>query len=353
MSTFPIWMLLTARVPPLAIAIAAVLAGASLSRADDASQARIVEVRRIWDAAPHNAFTDLVWRDGHWFCVFREGAKHVSPDGALRVLSSTDGATWSSSALIRSTDSDLRDAKISIAPGNRLMLCGAGALHEPVNGMRHQSYVWYSEDGRDWGEPIPIGDPGFWLWRIVWHDDIAYAVGYSTALDRSTRTTRLYRSTDGRTFEVIVPELNGAGRSPGESSLLFDSDGSSLCIVRHDDPKEPAALLGSSRSPYREWTWKSLQTRLGGPQVIRLPDGRLVVGGRDSIGPPECNLWWLDPETAKLTTLATLPSGGDTSYPGLVFRDGLLWVSYYSSHEEKTSIYLAKVKLPDASDATR
>ena len=42
----------------------------------------------------------------------------------------------------------------------------------------------------------------------------------------------------------------------------------------------------------------------------------------------------------------TLPSGGDTSYPGLVWHDGLLWMSYYSSHEGKTSIYLAKIKLP-------
>ena len=41
-----------------------------------------------------------------------------------------------------------------------------------------------------------------------------------------------------------------------------------------------------------------------------------------------------------------LPSGGDTSYAGLVWHDGLLWVSYYSSHEGKTSIYLAKVRLP-------
>jgi hypothetical protein len=42
----------------------------------------------------------------------------------------------------------------------------------------------------------------------------------------------------------------------------------------------------------------------------------------------------------------TFPSGGDTSYPGLVWHDGLLWMSYYSSHEGKTSIYLAKIKLP-------
>jgi hypothetical protein len=30
----------------------------------------------------------------------------------------------------------------------------------------------------------------------------------------------------------------------------------------------------------------------------------------------------------------------------MVWHEGLLWLSYYSSHEEKTSIYLAKVALP-------
>ena len=35
----------------------------------------------------------------------------------------------------------------------------------------------------------------------------------------------------------------------------------------------------------------------------------------------------------------TLPSSGDNSYPGLVWENGTLWVSYYSSHEGKTDIY--------------
>jgi hypothetical protein len=42
----------------------------------------------------------------------------------------------------------------------------------------------------------------------------------------------------------------------------------------------------------------------------------------------------------------TLPSGGDTSYSAFGWHEGLLWVSYYSSHEGKTAIYLAKVRLP-------
>ena len=41
-----------------------------------------------------------------------------------------------------------------------------------------------------------------------------------------------------------------------------------------------------------------------------------------------------------------LPSGGDTSYPGLVIRGDRLLVSYYSSHEERTAIYLAEIQLP-------
>jgi hypothetical protein len=41
-----------------------------------------------------------------------------------------------------------------------------------------------------------------------------------------------------------------------------------------------------------------------------------------------------------------LPSSGDTSYPGLVLEGDRLLVSYYSSHEERTAIYLAEIDLP-------
>jgi hypothetical protein len=58
-------------------------------------------------------------------------------------------------------------------------------------------------------------------------------------------------------------------------------------------------------------------------------------------------LCWLDVEKAALTETLKLPSGGDTSYAGLVWHDDLLWISYYSSHESKTSIYLARVKFKD------
>src|SRR5437016_7329055 len=72
----------------------------------------LLDVRKIWDRAPHNAFTDLVRFEDRWFCVFREGQAHESSDGALRVITSKNGRDWTSTALLTRADCDLRDAKI-------------------------------------------------------------------------------------------------------------------------------------------------------------------------------------------------------------------------------------------------
>jgi hypothetical protein len=79
--------------------------------------------------------------------------------------------------------------------------------------------------------------------------------------------------------------------------------------------------------------------------MIRVPDGTIVAAVRLLDGGARTSLCWLEPEGGTLTEFLKLPSGGDTSYAGLVWHDDLLWVSYYSSHEGKTSIYLAKVRL--------
>ena len=299
----------------------------------------LTEVSKIWDEAPHNAFTDLILFKDRWYCVFREGKGHVSPDGALRVITSTDGKNWESAALLTSPTADLRDAKITVAPGNRLMLSGAAALHQPAK-AKHQSMIWYSSNGNDWGEPIEVADPNMWLWRVTWHKGIAYGVGYGT-LDN--RFIRLYKSQDGVKFDTLVDNLFVEGY-PNETSMIFLDDDTCLCLLRRDGTPN-TAKLGIAKPPYTQWEWKDLGMPLGGPHMIRLPDNRIVAAGRLYDGKVRTSLLWLDPEAGALTEFLTLPSGGDTSYPGLVFHEDTLWVSYYSSHEGKTSIYLAKVKL--------
>lgn len=299
---------------------------------------KLLDARKIWDQAPHNAFTDLIRFQGRWFCVFREGQGHVSPDGALRVLTSPDGEKWESAALLTSPNSDLRDAKITVTPDGQLMLCGAEALHDKSQ-YSHRSLAWFSKDGRTWSERVEIGDPDFWLWRVTWHRGTAYSIGYSCGKES---LTRLYSSPDGKTFTPLVERLFDAS-FPNEASLLFDGE-TAWCLLRRDGQPN-TAQFGTARAPYTQWAWKDTGAFLGGPQMIRLPDGRLLAAGRLLNGGPHTAICWIDSQTGKLTEALKLPSGGDTSYPGLVLHEGVLWVSYYSSHEGKTSIYLAKVRV--------
>ena len=181
---------------------------------------KIVDVRKIWDQAPHNAFTDLVHFEGRFFCVFREGEGHVSPDGALRVIASSDGVDWASAALITSDHSDLRDAKITVTPEGQLMLCGAEALHDR-SVHTHQSLAWFSSEGAHWSERVEIGDPDVWLWRVTWHRSVAYGMGYGCG--ESSRRLRFYRSEDGRQFRALGDYFTD-GDYANETSIVFVGD---------------------------------------------------------------------------------------------------------------------------------
>ncbi|WP_199186965.1 sialidase family protein [Blastopirellula marina] len=325
------------------LSILCLCAFAATSLAETSTPAKIVDVDKIWDKAPHNAFTDLIRFKDQWYCVFREGEGHVSKIGSLRILRSADGKNWESAALVTSDTADLRDAKISIAPDGKLCLAGAGALHPPAD-AKHQSYIWYSENGEDWSDAIAIGDPNFWIWRIVWHEGNAYGVGYSTV---QPHAARFYKSEDGKSFQQVGDEFDVAGYM-NETGLIFLEDGTAMCLLRRDK-NHRTAMLGTAKAPYTDWNWKDLGAYVGGPQLIHLEDGRFIVGGRKTDGGAKTVIWELDPEAGKLHELAELPSGGDTSYPGLVEHDGKLYVSYYSSHEGKTSIYFAELELPEAS----
>jgi len=300
------------------------------------------EVTKIWDAGAHNAFTDLIRYQNRLFCAFREAAKHqVSPDGKIRVLASTDGRQWSSAALLASDLGDLRDPHLSITPSGELMLVAAIAFN-PGAPHRHQTFAFFSRDGSKWSEPAPIGDPDYWLWRVAWHKNKAYAVGYPTLA--SGKPARLYHSTDGRNFQSLVSELD-VPDAPNETAFAFLPDDTML-IDRKRGLNSKTAVLLSARPPYTNWSWDDLGQQLGGPALLRLPDGRLLAAGRiHPEGGSRTALLWLDPAQKHFRQILVLPSKSDTSYPGLVFENGELLVSYYSSHEGKTSIYFARVRL--------
>jgi len=312
------------------------------SHGDDARpSAELISVNKIWDAAPHNAFTDLIrWQDA-FYCAFREGKGHAGDIGSLRILRSSDGDQWESAGLLSMAEYDLRDAAICEMPDGRIMVLGG--VQRMFDGVRRTgTFVSFSEDGDNWTEPQIVVDPGRWLWRVTWHGDTAYGVAYG-APDHPG-VSSLLATHDGIQYQVVAKELLDQGGRATEARVRFDDSGRAYILHRRDS--EPnSAFLGIASPPYTDWTWHDLGVRIGGPNFVQIPSGQWIAAGRLYDGGARTELMWLDTDQKSLYPILRLPSGGDTSYPGLVWHEGLLWVSYYSSHEGRTSIYLAKVKL--------
>lgn len=303
---------------------------------------QVESIRKIWDKAPHNAFTDLIRHEDRWLCVFREGKGHVSPDGKLRVIASKDGETWESLALLSSEAGDLRDAKITVRPDGQLLLMGAVAYHDRIR-RSHQSLAWRSNDGKTWSEAIPIGDEDYWLWRVTWHEKQAIGFGYPTGKAAiADRNLRLYSSRDGEKFDLLSRSITADGQ-PNETAIAFEPDGTARCLLRRESGSK-SGWIGTARAPYTEWTWKDLKQRIGGPQMIRVPDGRWLAVVRLHEPHVHTALVQIDPDKGTMKKLITFPSGGDSSYAGMVWHGHKLHVSYYSTHDGKTAIYGAVLK---------
>lgn len=316
--------------------------------------AEVVSVEKIWDEGEHNAFTGLVRFDGMWYCTFREAENHVGTDGLIRVIRSADGAEWESCGLLEEAGVDLRDPKITVTPDNRLMLNMGGSIYEGKDLVNRRPRVSFSSNGTDWSAPQPICADGDWLWRVTWHDGQAWGVSYENPReDDRDWVLRLYVSDDGVNYRIRTL-LDVTGK-PNETTLRFDEDGTMYALVRREG-EGTGAYVGVSEAPYIEWTWANTKVRMGGPNFLQLPNGHWVAAGRRYPGGAKTVLYELrmpDPRAEPvplppvLHELAELPSGGDTSYPGLVWHDGMLWMSYYASHEGKTNIYLARIRISE------
>jgi hypothetical protein len=313
------------------------------------------EVKRIWNDAPHNAFTDILRWKGDFYCTFREGTGHIPAetegigDGTIRILKSAKGEEWTSVALLTFKDIDLRDPKLSITPDNRLMISMGGSNYDGKTLVDREPYVSFMDSPKGTvTKPRPIvvddtigEDPG-WLWRVTWHIGVGYGVSYRS-IQNELWEVLLVKTTDGIHY-TLVDMLELPGR-PNESTVRFDKQGKMFIVVRNED-KERRGHIGHSIAPYTDWTWNDIPQKLGGPDMIFMPDGELLLGTRQYSSPTQTIVGHLCPK-GSFTKYATFPSGGDTSYPGFVIYKRKLWMSYYASHEGKTSIYLATMKLKD------
>jgi len=279
----------------------------------------------------------------------REGDAHVGgADGVVRVLTSSDGRTWTAAARLSEPGIDLRDPRLSVMPDGRLMIVAGGSVYRGTKQLKgRRPRVMFSTDGAAWSAPRAVLAEGEWLWRVTWHDGVAYGAAFAESPDGPTgeRPLVLYRSRDGLAWER-VRQLAVPGR-PSECTLRFEASGRMVAIVRREGG-DRMGWWGRSDPPYTDWQWQPSDRRFGGPNLIAVPDGGWLLGTRDyapasGAKPGEAMLLARLDAAARTTPVLTLPSGGDCSYPGLAWHEGALWVAYYSSHEGKAAIYLARV----------
>lgn len=329
--------------------IALCFAGCSGSKKTQTQPDEIVSTK-IWSEAPHSAFTDLIRFNNAFYSTFREGTTHVKGwDGKARVIKSTDGKNWTSVALLKMDGRDVRDPKISLTPDNRLMVLMDVEANDSGKVNSRKPYVSFSDKSGDhFSEPKESTvDPkasswSNWVWRVTWYNGTGYAINYQPA------GVFLVKTTDGLKFDYVSKiEVDGY---PNESTVRFDKTGKIYVMIRREE-KDKMGVLATSAAPYQEWTINYMNQRLGGPNFIFLNDSTLCIGSRlypsSEAGGVSKHMAavFLSDLKGKVYKIVQVPSGGDCSYPGLVIHKGLLWYSYYSSHEGKTSIYMAKISL--------
>lgn len=305
-----------------------------------------VKVTKIWDKAKHNAFPDLHFSNGYYYVALREGTSHVdnNNDGIVRIIRSKDLDNWETVHEYQMDGVDVREARLSSMPDGRILVSlAAGVWKDGYQWLK--SYVSYSNNSGMTFTPLIEADVDStipsklnWIWRLTWHNGVGYGILYSFPVDRNSAPWQAYlvATTDGKSYKK-VSDLPIDG-NPNECTIRFDKDGKMYVMIRRESGDQMGSLA-SSTYPYTEWSFAPLNWRLGGPNFLFLNDEELVMGSRLNTNDGARTAIFLTDLTGNVKNTILLPSWGDSSYPGMVLRDGMLHVVYYSSHEGKSSIY--------------
>lgn len=330
---------------------------------------------KIWDIRyppPHReVHPDLIRYKDAFYCQFQElSGNHI--------IRSRDGREWETVQLGRV------GFMFSITPNNELMMNGTRTQQPPqkADGSWHwQTYTNFSSNGDQWELPC-VFEAGWEtvMFRVTWHDGVGYSVGYG----HKDATGTLYRTHDGRDWQVVTQDFFPPGRECNEADLAFEEDGSAHCLVRGVF-KSPVTVGFCQDPEYREWRWavpqidwfrdgrlvsadEAIRAPFGAPRFLRLSDGRLLAYGRvlgpdrgpeskvprklraggDSTDPlkrdehASVTLMEFDPQRNVLTRVADFP--GYSHYHGIVEHDGQLWIACGSA-DSFSEVWLLKVPL--------
>jgi hypothetical protein len=325
------------------VALASLLISLQLVVADEPAAAELVKptsVEKLVANNLHNAFTALIkWKDQYWL-AFRQAKEHNTSDGEIVLMRSSDGNKWEETRRVNILPDD-RDPQF-VATADRLFL-----YIPAMQGQDLTSYVTYTDDGQNWSEPVAVYQPRYIMWKPTVHDGKFYAAVHLKSNDGKERDVHLVTSPDGVEWEKI--SLIRGGNWESETTIFFERDGQITAFLRQKYGSPRSSLL-MAKPPYTEWMATPGNITFGG-HAIHTFKGANYFFSRASKGSDSVAMIYTYAD-GKLTPYCELPSGGDCSYPEAVQMGDEMLVSYYSSHEGKTNIYLAHVPLLEAKNAS-
>jgi hypothetical protein len=340
---------------PLAIALAATLAalcalllyaGLRPNRAEVDPRLALEHWEAVADGE-HNSNTDMILWQGDFLLVHDARPYHLgTPESRLVVRRSPDGRRWETLARLRVPGKDIRDPKLAVIGGRLFLyaLPNSGVAATPEG-----TVLATSDDAVTWTPFEPVGPEGWLFWRPKSPD--GGVTWYVPAYWKDHGESILLRSRDGRSWERVSAIHRGDGND--ETAIEFLPDGRLLATARleitPDSPlghRDAGTAIAVAEPPYTQWrTVRSQVTRLDGPALFRIDDtvfavarhqpeprGRLMRLG-SMLARKRTALYRVEPE--RLVRLSDLPSAGDTSYAGVVQRDGALFVDYYTSRIDR------------------
>lgn len=313
-----------------------------------------------WDAVSdglHNSNTDLIDYKGELYLIHQASPFHLGTDKARLIVrkSTDDGRTWQQTAEIDGGDLDIRDPKFLVI-GEKLFLYVL--MNVELNPEPFTTLFTWSDNGSDWEALEETGHPEWLFWRARERDGIYYVPAYWYLHNKSILLT----SGDGVNWERRSPIYEG-GRND-ETAIAFLASGEIISTARleYSDSvfghKDGSTLISRSLPPYETFDVlaEDQSNRLDGPRLF-VWDDRVFAVGRYQ--PGETFLWQnmgsaftrkrtslFEVTRTGLKHLSDLPSTGDTSYAGLVFRGDEALICYYTSNVKRDFIWFTGLLSP-------
>jgi hypothetical protein len=293
-------------------------------------------VRKLVADGRHNAFTSLVkWRNV-FFLSYRSGLAHNSADADCVVMQSPDSENWKQAMRIDIAPDD-RGGHFLATPKRLFLYLGA------MKGAALQSYVLHTDDGNQWTKPAPVLEPQWIFWKPFEHNGRLYANAHLKAEGKDAakkRESKLIASVDGLQWETISTVRKGNYES--ETTFFFGPNEHLFAFLRQK--YSGPGFIMESDPPYQQWTQRNAGVHFSG-HCIRTFRGVNYLVSRTLKPKKEYGAMIYTFADGKLTPHCELPAGGDCSYAEPVEVGDEMLVSYYSTHEGTTNIYLARVPL--------